>query len=144
MHQTSHVLQHTDLSSVIALGAVVQGDQLGRQLGFPTANVEVSDPSRLPDDGVYAAWLIRDDGTVLPGAASLGMRPTVVRDGFRILEVHVLDVDGWIDLYGEPVTVRFVQRVRGQVKFDGVQGLVAQIGRDCDRVRRILLRSSSV
>jgi len=119
-------------------GVVEPGDQRGREWGFPTANVAVSELAQLPADGIYAAWFVRADHSVHPGAASLGRRPTIYDlQPFRLLEVHLLDGLDY-DLYGEQVAVRFAQRLRGEVRFDTVDDLVAQIGRDCDDARRIL------
>ncbi|MCU1353453.1 MAG: riboflavin kinase/FMN adenylyltransferase [Acidimicrobiales bacterium] len=120
-------------------GVVDRGDQRGRELGFPTANVTVPGEILLPADGIYAGWFERADGTVLPTAMSLGRRPTFYEDAaVSLLECHVLDFDG--DLYGEAVRVRFVARLRGEERFDSVDDLVAQIARDCDQARALLGR----
>jgi riboflavin kinase/FMN adenylyltransferase len=104
-------------------------------MGFPTANVEVREEMAVPADGVYAGWLIRADGTRLPAAISIGTNPTF--DGTeRRVEAYVLDRD--IDLYGEHVAVEFTDRLRGMVKFDDVDQLIAQMGQDVDEVRRIV------
>ena len=85
----------------------------------------------LPADGIYAGWFERPDGAVHPTAISLGRRPTFYEAAHAcLLEAHLLDFDG--DLYGEHVKVRFVARLRGEVKFDSVDALVDQIRRDCD------------
>jgi riboflavin kinase/FMN adenylyltransferase len=119
-------------------GSVVGGDQRGRSWDFPTANVGVPDGIQLPADGIYACWYERPDGEVHPAAVSLGRRPTIYEDQpYRLLEAHLLDFAG--DLYGEAARVRFVSRLRGEVRFDSVDDLVAQIGRDVDAARRILL-----
>jgi riboflavin kinase/FMN adenylyltransferase len=119
-------------------GVVEHGDHRGRDWGFPTANVAVSDRVQLPADGIYAAWFIRADGSVHPGAASLGRRPTIYdNQPYRLLEVHLLDGDDY-DLYGEAVRVQFVERLRGEERYDDVDELIAQIGRDCDAARRSL------
>ena len=118
-------------------GTVVKGDQRGRELGFPTANLEVSDEIQLPADGVYAAWYVRANGDIHPAAASLGRRPTFYEDQpHSLVEAHVLDAD--LDLYGERAGVQFVERIRGQEKFASVEDLVAQMHRDVDRTRTIL------
>jgi len=119
-------------------GVVEHGDHRGREWGFPTANVAVPETTQLPADGIYAVWLERADGSVHPGAASLGRRPTIYDDQpYRLLEVHLLDVDD-VDLYGELVRVRFVARLRGEERFDTVDALVEQIRRDCDAARTTL------
>lgn len=119
-------------------GVVEHGDHRGREWGFPTANVAVADTTQLPADGIYAVWYERPDGSVHPGAASLGRRPTIYDDQpYRLLEVHLLD-GGDPDLYGERARVRFVERLRGEARFDTVEELVAQIAADCRRAREVL------
>ncbi|HMR29734.1 MAG TPA: bifunctional riboflavin kinase/FAD synthetase [Geminicoccaceae bacterium] len=113
-------------------GIVRQGDQRGRLLGFPTANVHPLDPRQvMPAIGVYAVRVLRcghRDGGWLPGVANLGRRPTF--DGRSVLlEVHLLQGGG--DLYGERLRVAFVDRLRGERKFAGIDELRDQIGRDC-------------
>jgi len=118
-------------------GVVGHGDRRGRELGFPTANVLVDDAILLPADGIYAGTLRGADGIERPSAMSLGRRPTFYTDqGYSLLEVHVLDFDG--DLYDEPVAVRFVERLRGEERFDSVEALIAQMTLDCHRAREIL------
>lgn len=112
-------------------GSVQTGDQVGRQLGFPTANVAV-DPARLlPADGVYTTRLSWDGGSQ-PAVANLGVRPT--RDGHRrLLEVHLLDWTG--DLYGREVRVEFCDRLRAEQRFPDLNALKAQIARDVEAAR---------
>jgi len=118
-------------------GLVAHGDERGRELGFPTANVAVPGEILLPADGIYAGWLERADGTVLPSAISLGRRPTFYQQAHAsLLECHALDFSG--DLYDEHVRVRFVEWLHGEEKFDSVAALVSQMDRDCDRARQIL------
>lgn len=118
-------------------GVVHQGDQRGRDLGFPTANVAVPGSILLPADGIYAGWFVRADGDVLPTAISLGRRPTFYETAdASLLEAHVLDFQG--DLYDERVAVRFVARLRGEERFDDVDALIAQMRHDCEDARRIL------
>ena len=109
------------------LGEVKEGEQLGRTLGFPTANIAVGG-EQLPPDGVYAvAARLPGESEALPGVANLGVRPTV--DGERrLLEVHLFDFEA--DLYGAHVEVQFGVRLRGEAKFAGLEELKAQIGRD--------------
>ncbi|MDH5672222.1 MAG: bifunctional riboflavin kinase/FAD synthetase [Myxococcales bacterium] len=117
------------------VGAVViRGDQRGRQLGFPTANLE-PEPVLLPADGVYAVVVrVPADGRLRPGVANLGQRPTF--DAGRSVEVHLLD--GAEDLYDKSLRVAFVERIRGEKRFSGRDALVAQIGLDCARARERL------
>ena len=120
-------------------GTVVHGDERGRLLGYPTANLSVPAAIVLPADGVYAGWYVRPDGSRLPAALSLGRRPTFYRDEDEetsLLEAHVLDFSG--DLYGERARVEFADRIRGQVRFEDVDALVDQMRRDVEQCRRIL------
>jgi riboflavin kinase/FMN adenylyltransferase len=140
-----HALAEGDLVGANALlgrpyevrGMVAHGDKRGAELGFPTANVSVPGDILLPADGIYAGWYERPDGSVHPTAISLGRRPTFYAEAHAsLLEAHLLDFSG--DLYGEQAKVRFVARLRGEVRFDSVDELIAQIGRDCDEARKIL------
>lgn len=123
-------------------GEVVKGDQRGRELGFPTANVPVGQLA-VPADGVYAGWLRvshPNDGTTggpLPAAISVGTNPTFDGVRERRVEAYVLDRDD-LELYGRRVEVSFVARIRGMVKFDGVEALVATINDDVARTRELL------
>ncbi len=107
-------------------GTVIEGRQLGRQLGFPTANVEVEN-EQLPPLGVYAVEA-RIDDEWLPAVANLGRRPTVAENAEPALEVHLLGWNG--DLYGKDLEVRFTQFLRPEMKFSGLDELKAQIQRD--------------
>jgi riboflavin kinase/FMN adenylyltransferase len=116
---------------------VKHGDARGRTLGFPTANVSIPAETLLPADGIYACWYERPSGEVLASAASLGRRPTVYDDQpYRLLEVYVLDWSG--DLYDEVAKVRFVTRLREELKFDSLDAMVEQMNRDCAQARAIL------
>jgi len=119
-------------------GVVTHGDgRGGPELGFPTANVAVPDDVLLPADGIYAGWYDRPDGSRHPAAISLGRRPTFYETAHAsLLEAHLLDFDG--DLYDERAHVSFVTRLRGEVRFDSVEALVEQMGRDCDDARQVL------
>jgi riboflavin kinase/FMN adenylyltransferase len=119
-------------------GTVVRGDQRGRELGFPTANVPTDQLTAAPADGVYAGWLRRlDTGEVHPAAISVGTNPTFDGVRERRVESYVLDrVD--LELYGVEVEVSFVERLRGMVAFESVDTLVAQMNDDVDRAREIL------
>ena len=118
-------------------GKVVQGDQRGRLLGFPTANVEVPNSVCLPADGVYAGWYERPDGVVHPCAINLGRRPTFYEHAdHSLLEAHLLDFSG--DLYGEPAEVRFGHFLRSERKFDGIDAIRAQLTHDVQHARDLL------
>ncbi|WP_434743914.1 bifunctional riboflavin kinase/FAD synthetase [Micromonospora sp. SH-82] len=122
-------------------GVVVRGDQRGRELGFPTANLLCPPYPAVPADGVYAGWFIRygragGPTVALPSAISVGTNPTFSGRERRV-EAHVLDFDD--DLYGERVALDFVAHLRGQVKYDGIEPLLTQMSADVAQVRRILV-----
>jgi len=148
-----HVLSEGDVAGAAAMlgrhhevrGVVGHGDKRARVLGYPTANVVVPDGICLPADGIYAAWYIDGNGVTHPAAISLGRRPTFYDDQpYSLLEAHLLDVgaDG-IDLYDTPARVRFVAHLRDELRFDSVDDLIAQMGRDCDQARRLLQAAAS-
>ncbi len=116
-------------------GVVVRGDQRGRELGFPTANLETHPYAAVPADGIYAGWLVRGKER-LPAAVSIGTNPTFSGRERRV-EAYVLDFDG--DLYGEHVGLEFVARLRPTLSFDSVDALVTQIAVDVDQTRLLLL-----
>ena len=109
-------------------GIVVQGDQIGRQMGFPTANIELKDERKLlPAAGVYAVKVFVGDNSY-QGMLNVGVRPTVSCSGEVRIEVHIFDFKG--DLYGCNVRVALVARIRGERKFDGKEELAEQLQRD--------------
>jgi riboflavin kinase/FMN adenylyltransferase len=119
-------------------GQVERGDQRGRALGFPTANVPTSSLIAAPADGVYAGWLRRlDTGERFPAAISVGTNPTFDGERARRVESYVLDRSD-LELYGVDVEVSFVERLRGMVAFESVEKLVAQMDDDVDRARELL------
>lgn len=121
-------------------GDVVHGDALGRQLGFPTANLQLPVEKFVPRLGVYAVWVavVAADGdpaqpeVLLPGVMNLGIRPTVNGQTQRV-EVHLLDWQG--DLYGQVLHVQLVEFLRPEQKFSSLDELIAQIQRDCEAAR---------
>jgi riboflavin kinase/FMN adenylyltransferase len=120
-----------------ARGSVVLGDQRGRLLGFPTANVEVPNQICLPADGVYAGWYERPNGDVHPCAMNLGRRPTFYAHAdSSLLEAHLIDFQG--DLYGESAKVRFTHFLRSERKFDGFEAIKTQLALDIEHARREL------
>lgn len=123
-------------------GVVVVGDQRGRELGFPTANLSVPPEMAVPADGVYAGWLTPRGGQPLPAAISVGSNPTF-EGGDRRVETYVLDRED-LELYGVHIDVDFVARLRGQVRFDGVGQLIEQMQRDVAECRRLLEASQPV
>lgn len=121
------------------LGTVVHGEHMGRQLGFPTANLDLQGPLAVPDDGVYAAWADVEPFTGATrryaAAVSIGTRPQF--GGLRrVIEAYLLDFSG--DLYGKRLRLHFTARLRGQRTFTGVEALVAQIGEDVRCVCELL------
>jgi riboflavin kinase / FMN adenylyltransferase len=122
-------------------GEVVKGDQRGRELGYPTANVPTVGIAA-PADGVYAGWLRRLDRPgepALPAAISVGTNPTFPGDRARRVESYVLDRDD-LELYGVVVEVSFVARIRGMQRFDSVDELVATMRQDVEKARERLDR----
>jgi riboflavin kinase/FMN adenylyltransferase len=117
-------------------GRVEHGDARGAALGFPTANVSVPGNICLPADGVYAGTFAAADGVIRPAAISVGRRPTFYAEaGMCLCEAFVLDFDG--DLYDQRARVAFTHHLRGQVRFDTVDDLVAQMRLDVERVREL-------
>ena len=120
-------------------GVVVVGDQRGRDLGFPTANLIVPPDMAVPADGVYAGWVTRLDAPgaePMAAAISVGTNPTFDGDDRRI-ESYVIDRTD-LELYGVEIAVDFIARLRGQVRFDGVDALIDQMGHDVAEAKRIL------
>lgn len=123
------------------IGRVLRGQQLGRTLGYPTANLRLS-RRRAPTSGIFAARVrgIRDDAAGrrgLPAVVSLGTRPTV--NGTEpLLEAHVFDFDG--DLYGREIEVQFVVRLRDELHFESLDAMVVQMHRDAELARAVLAR----
>jgi riboflavin kinase/FMN adenylyltransferase len=121
------------------VGVVVEGEHRGRELGYPTANVPTQGRAA-PADGVYAGWLTRldeADDTPLPAAISVGTNPTFDGERERRVEAYVLDRTD-LELYGEQVEISFVSRIRGMVKFDGVDALIETMADDVERTRKLL------
>ncbi len=114
---------------------VVHGNERGRAMGYPTANLDPACEGFVPADGVYAARVLHD-GTVYPAAVSVGNNPTFEGVPAKQIEAHLLDVD--IDLYGETISVLFVSYVRGMVKFDSMDELAAQMRQDDRDIRTLL------
>jgi riboflavin kinase/FMN adenylyltransferase len=115
-------------------GEVVAGDKLGRQLGFPTANITTGN-LQLPPGGVWAVRVSHADGRGWDGVANLGTRPTV-GGGKRVLEVHLFDFSG--DLYGENLEVTFEKHLRPEMKFPSLEALWEQISEDVTVARKSL------
>ena len=111
-------------------GYVVRGNQLGRTIGFPTANLHINDEEKLiPSNGVYAVKIVGEcsNGQLLNGMMNIGVRPTV--DGHKkVIEVNIFDFDQ--DIYDQTITVQVFKFIRGEQKFDGLEGLKHQLAQD--------------
>jgi riboflavin kinase/FMN adenylyltransferase len=116
-------------------GRVVRGNQLGRKLGFPTANLRTG-RRRVPLAGIFAVRVHGAAAEPLPGVASLGTRPTVAGGGEMLLETHLFDFAG--DLYGREIEVEFVSKLRDEERFADLDALVVQMSQDAENARRIL------
>lgn len=115
-------------------GPVVHGDARGHSIGFPTANLHVPDRMAVPADGVYAVFCHLDDRRY-PAVVNIGVRPTFGVNA-RAVEVHILGFAE--DIYGDEVTVEFVERIRGERRFESLDALVAQIADDVGKARTLL------
>jgi riboflavin kinase/FMN adenylyltransferase len=117
-------------------GEVVAGDRRGRELGMPTANLVPDERYVVPGHGVYAAW-----AHGYPAAVNVGVRPTFETGRGLLVEAHLIDFEG--DLYGETLRIAFIERLRGEKRFESVDDLVAQMNRDVDKAKRIAESASS-
>lgn len=153
-HSPAHVVSSTAIRKAVAegdvraasrqlgrlheiRGPVVEGDQRGRTIGFPTANVAVPKHMALPADAVYAAWYVRPNGERWPAAVNIGKRPTFYQDAeHSLIEAHLIGFAG--DLYGEEGRVQLVELLRFEQKFDGIDALAAQLQRDVARADDLL------
>ena len=120
-------------------GPVVVGFERGRSIGFATANVAIGNDRAIPAPGVYAT-IARLESGPRPSVTNIGMRPTFDDGGGLSIECHIIDFDE--DIYGTDLRVEFVQRLRGERKFDGIDALVEQIGNDRDTARDLLASMS--
>ena len=121
----------------LLVGRVVKGHKLGRDLGFPTANIEVDKELKIiPKNGAYAVWATTPDGTKRKAMLNIGERPTVSDSNNISIEVNILDFSE--DLYGENLEIRFVKRLRGERQFANVDELKAALIDDENAVRKIL------
>ncbi|HEV3381371.1 MAG TPA: bifunctional riboflavin kinase/FAD synthetase [Trebonia sp.] len=127
-------------------GVVVRGHQRGRNLGFPTANLEMPPHTAIPADGIYAGWLATvsadgGDAERWPAAISIGTNPTF-GEGERTVEAYALDRDD-LDLYGVHAAIDFAARLRGTLRFGSVDDLIEQMHRDVDEVRDLTIDKSA-
>jgi riboflavin kinase/FMN adenylyltransferase len=116
-------------------GTVVKGDERGRDLGFPTANIAPHARACLPGLGVYAGWWVWD-GRRLPSAINVGVRPTFKSGDSPLCEVFVLDFEG--DLYDAEGEVEFTTFLRPEEKFDSAEALIIQMHADVEKTRSVL------
>ena len=125
--------EHFELS-----GTVVKGNQIGSQMGFPTANIQIDSELKLiPGNGVYAVSVRLEDGSLLNGMLNIGTRPTVSASDELRIEVHLFDTT--LNLYGQKLTVRFLKRVRDEKRFEDKESLINQLKNDEITVRNIVL-----
>jgi riboflavin kinase/FMN adenylyltransferase len=116
-------------------GEVVQGDQRGRTLGFPTANLVPREGYVVPGHGVYACRATTSDGVVHVAATNVGVRPMFVTGRGELIEAFLVDFDG--DLYGSQLRIEFLKRLRGEKRFESVEALIEQMGRDVEETKAI-------
>ena len=117
------------------IGEVAHGDKRGRTLGFPTANLVPAEGYVVPGHGVYACRARTADGVVHVAATNVGVRPMFVTGRGELIEAFLVDFDG--DIYGTPLRVEFLKRLRGEKRFESVEALVEQMGRDVEDARAI-------
>jgi riboflavin kinase/FMN adenylyltransferase len=118
-------------------GVVVHGQKLGRTIGYPTANMAVTEPLKLvPARGIYAVWAVTAAGTRHQAMLSIGVRPTIGNDLAQTIEVNLLDFSG--DLYDQDLTLEFVTWLRAEEKYDGLDALIAQLALDEQNTRAAL------
>lgn len=117
-------------------GIVEKGFQVGRKIGFPTANIRVFEKHKIiPADGVYAVKVLID-GLVLNGMLNIGYRPTINKGQHKTIEVNIFDFDS--SIYGSTISIQFVSRIRNEMKFDGIEALKKQLEQDKNATRQIL------
>ncbi len=123
-------------------GEVVHGDERGRELGFPTANLIPDDALVCPGHGVYACLADSDDDSAsLPAAVNIGVRPTFDTGRGELIEAYILDFEG--DLYGKQLRLDFISRLRGERRFSSTEALVEQMHHDVRRTREIAAAHSA-
>lgn len=121
-------------------GIVVRGHQVGRSIGFPTANIHLDDADKLlPADGVYAVR-VEVKGQLYGGMLSIGKRPTIDNGSDRSIEVYILHYDG--NLYGQPIMVHLLEHTRAEVKFSSKEELAMQLQKDKEQIEKLLKESS--
>lgn len=112
---------------------VVHGDERGRTIGFPTANLDLPPEAAVPNNGVYAVRAITEDGRVHSAVANIGTNPTF-NGVYRHIEVHILDFAA--DIYGQELTIEFLAKLRNEQKFSGIEALVNQLHQDVETAKK--------
>lgn len=121
-------------------GEVTEGRQIGRHIGFPTANLSLPREKLLPACGAYAVWVHLPDGTKRGGMLCIGHRPTIETNGETSVEVHIFDFNGI--LYGESISIDFIAKLRDEQHFASLDALQQQLTRDAASAREIITRSA--
>ncbi len=119
-------------------GDIVEGSHLGREIGFPTANIEPHHEA-IPPNGIYAVW-VDVAGMRKAGTLNIGVRPTVTEEKRRTIEVHIMDF--YQDIYNEEIEITFVERLRDEQKFSSLEALTDQIKKDVEKARKVLVEQS--
>jgi riboflavin kinase / FMN adenylyltransferase len=117
-------------------GRVTEGNKLGRKMGFPTANIEVDDRYKLIAAGGVYACRVEVHGKLYKGMGNIGTRPTIGLHDFKT-EVNIFDFER--EIYGEEITIYFVDRIRDERKFDGIEKLAEQLRKDREVVKKLLI-----
>lgn len=121
-------------------GRVTEGKQIGRKIGFPTANLTLPEQKMLPACGAYAVWVTLPDGTRHGGMLCIGHRPTVEENGETSVEVHIFDFSG--NLYGESISIDFIGKLRNEEHFESLHDLQQQLIRDAASARDMISHSA--
>ena len=121
-------------------GTVTEGKQIGRKIGFPTANLSLPEEKLLPACGVYAIWVTLPDGTKRGGMLCIGHRPTVEENGKISVEAYIFDYDG--DLYGKSISVHFIEKIRDEQHFASLEDLQKQLTQDVVSARAMIRKSA--
>lgn len=117
-------------------GTVVKGHQIGRTLGFPTANIEVPEEKLVPARGVYATWVVLPGGNRYKGMLNIGRRPTLDNGEEITIEVHIMDFQG--DIYRQRLELQLEERLRAERRFGSLEELCSQLASDALQARRLL------
>ena len=136
MNPRSRIRADKTVELVTIVGIVEHGDQRGRTIGFPTANLRLDLGHAHIEDGVYAAIVGLDDGRSFESAVSIGRRPTFYPEGVRLCEAHLIDFDD--DIYDTCITVKLIARMRRQERFESVAELVMQLRADVEACTNLL------